>query len=63
MRSGTRREELLLDKEELEATYAVRKALNGMKADEALERILEMFMRTRSNSDFVAAVKKTKFLV
>ena len=61
-RSGTRREELLLSKEELEAAYLVRKALGGMKSDEALERILEMFMRTRSNKDFIAAVKRTKFI-
>ena len=61
-RSGTRREELLLSREELEASYLMRKALGGMKSDEALERILEMFMRTRSNKDFIAAIKRTKFL-
>ena len=61
-RSGTRREELLLSREELEATYLMRKALGGLKSDEALERILEMFMRTRSNKDFIAAIKRTKFL-
>lgn len=61
-RSGTRREELLLSREELEATYLMRKALGSMKSDEALERILEMFMRTRSNKDFIAAIKRTKFL-
>lgn len=61
-RSGTRREELLLNREELEAAYLMRKALNGMKADEALERILEMFMRTKSNKDFISAIKKTKFI-
>lgn len=61
-RSGTRREELLLSRDELEAAYMMRKALNGMKSDEALERILEMFMRTKSNRDFIAAIKKTKFI-
>ena len=61
-RSGTRREELLLSKDELEAAYMMRKALGGMKSDEALERILEMFMRTRSNKDFITAIKRTKFL-
>lgn len=61
-RSGTRREELLLSREELEATYLMRKALSGMKSDEALERIIEMFMRTRSNKDFIAAIKRTKLV-
>ena len=60
MRSGTRREELLLSREELDAAYAMRKALNGMKADEALERILDMFMHTEDNKAFVQMMKKTK---
>lgn len=59
-RSGTRREELLLTKEELEASYAMRKALNGMKADEALERILDMFMHSEDNKAFVGMMKRTK---
>lgn len=59
-RSGTRREELLLTKEELEAAYAMRKALNGMKADEALERILDMFMHSEDNKAFVGMMKRTK---
>ena len=58
--SGTRREELLLSKEELEASYTMRKALNGMKSDEALERILDMFMHTEDNKAFVSAIKRTK---
>ena len=41
-RSGTRREELLLSKEELEGMYVMRKALGGMKSEEALEQILDM---------------------
>ena len=59
-RSGTRREELLLSKEELDASYAMRKALNGMKSDEALERILDMFMHTEDNRAFVSMMKRTK---
>ena len=59
-RSGTRREELLLSKEELDASYAMRKALNGMKSDEALERILDMFMHTEDNKAFVSMMKRTK---
>ena len=59
-RSGTRREELLLSREELDASYAMRKALNGMKSDEALERILDMFMHTEDNKAFVSMMKRTK---
>ncbi len=61
-RSGTRREELLLSKDEMDAMYIMRRALGGMKSDEALERIVEMFMRTRSNDEFVNVMKRTKFL-
>lgn len=61
-KSGTRREDLLLNEEELEAINIMRKALNGMKADEAADRILDMFSRTRSNAEFVNTVKKMKFI-
>ena len=61
-RSGTRREELLLDKDELEAVYLMRKALGGMKSEEALEHIIDMFMRTRSNMEFIANIKRTKII-
>ena len=61
-KSGTRREDLLLDAEELEAINIMRKALNGMKADEAVEKILDMFVRTRDNREFVEMVKKIKLL-
>lgn len=59
-KSGTRREELLLSKEEMEAAYMMRKALNGMKADEALERILDMFMHSEDNKAFINMMRKTK---
>ncbi len=61
-KSGTRREDLLLAPEELEAINIMRKALNGLKADEATDRILEMFMRTRNNNEFVQMVKRNKFI-
>jgi len=59
-KSGTRREDLLLTANELEAINVMRKALNGMKADEAADRILQMFSRTRTNSEFVSLVRKNK---
>ena len=58
-KSGTRREDLLLSKEELEAVDIMRKALNGMKSDEALENILNMFAHTKDNKEFVQTVKTT----
>jgi len=42
-KSGTRREELLLNKEEQDAVYIIRKALNSMKSDEAVDNLLNMF--------------------
>lgn len=61
-KSGTRREDLLLNSEELEAINIMRRALNGMKPDEATDRILDMFSRTRSNNEFVQMVKRNKFI-
>ena len=60
VKSGTRREDLLLDQDEQEAVYIMRKAFNGMKADEAVENILNMFVHTKNNKEFVDLVKKRK---
>ena len=61
-KSGTRRDDLLLTRQEQEAVDIVRKALNGMRADEAVENILNMFSRTSNNEEFIQLVKKTKIL-
>ena len=61
-RSGTRREDLLLDREEQEAVDIMRKALNGMRQDEAVENILNLFARTRNNREFIQMVKKTRLV-
>ncbi len=61
-KSGTRREDLLLSPEELEAVDHMRKALNGMRSDEAVGNILNMFSRTRSNKELIQMVKKTKLI-
>ena len=60
-KSSTRREDLLLSREELEAINIMRKALNTLKPEEAVEKILDMFSRTRNNMEFVGMVKKIKF--
>ena len=61
-KSGTRREDLLLSEEEAEAINIMRKALNGLKPDETTDRILDMFARTKNNQEFVAMVKKNRFV-
>ncbi len=61
-KSGTRREDLLLTKEEQEAVYTMRKSLNGLKPEEAVDNILNMFSRTQDNNEFVQLVKRTKFI-
>ena len=61
-KSGTRREDLLLTPDEQEAVYNMRRALNSLKAEDAVEQILNMFSRTKNNEEFVQTAKKQKFL-
>ncbi len=60
-KSGTRREDLLLNEDEYEAINILRKATTGIKPEEAVDRILDMFARTKDNTEFVNMVKKTKW--
>ena len=62
LKSGTRREDLLLSKEEQEAVESMRRALNGLRPEEAVDNILNMFSRTRNNEELIQMVKKTKFI-
>jgi transcription termination factor Rho len=61
-KSSTRRDDLLLSQTEMEATYLMRKAFNSIKSDDAVERIIEMFLKTKTNSEFVETIKKTKIV-
>lgn len=61
-KSGTRREDLLLDKEEQEAVYIMRRALNGMKSEDAVENILNLFVHTRTNRELVAQVRRQRYV-
>lgn len=61
-KSGTRREDLLLTKEEQGAVDSMRRALNGMRPEEAADNILNMFSRTRNNKELMQLVKKTKLI-
>ena len=60
--SGTRRDDLLLDSEEIEAINNIRRAFNGMKAEEAVDKVVEMFNKTKNNREFVETAKKFKFI-
>lgn len=61
-KSSTRRDDLLLNQQEMEATYLMRRALNGMKPEESLERIIDNFIKTKSNKEFIEIIKKTKLI-
>ena len=62
LKSGTRREDLLLSKVEQEAVESMRKGLNGLRQEEAVDNILNMFSRTKNNEELIQMVKKTKFI-
>lgn len=61
LKSGTRRDDLLLTKEEAEAVDLVRKATNTLKPEDAVEKVLDLFARTRTNREFVETSKKMRF--
>jgi transcription termination factor Rho len=57
-KSSTRREDLLLNSEELAAINSLRKGFNGMKADDAVDQCINLFSKTRNNTEFVRMVEK-----
>lgn len=61
-KSGTRREDLLLTPEEIEAVNMMRRAFNGMKGDEAVDRVIELFTHTKNNVEFVHMMKKLRIV-
>ena len=60
-KSSTRRDDLLLNTQEIETNRQMHRVLSGMKSEDALERIIELFMHTRSNKEFMEYMKKTRF--
>ena len=58
-KSGTRREELLLSKDEISVVTALHKELSGSRSEEFLEQMLDLFKRTRSNAEFVELTKRS----
>lgn len=61
LKSGTRRDDLLLSKEEADCVDIIRKATNTLKPEDAVEKILDLFARTRTNREFVEMSKKMRF--
>ncbi|MCL2740992.1 MAG: transcription termination factor Rho [Oscillospiraceae bacterium] len=53
VKSGTRREDLLMTPKELEAVYAIRKAMSNMETAEITELLISKFMQTKTNGDFI----------
>ena len=60
-RSSTRRDDLLLTPDELDAINMIRRAFNGVKSEEAVNQVLDLFSKTRNNGEFVSIVKKQKW--
>ena len=51
----------LLSREEAEAVDIIRKATNSLKPEDAVEKILDLFARTRNNREFVENAKRIRF--
>ena len=60
-KSSTRRDDLLLTQDEKDASYRIRKAFSAMRTDEALEKIIDLFRKTRNNREFVEMIRKIRF--
>lgn len=58
-RSGTRRDDLLLDNDEQEAVYFMHREMNGSRSDETIEEILKLFTRTSNNREYIQLIKKS----
>jgi transcription termination factor Rho len=59
-RSKTRKEELLLEPDELERVWLLRKVLNEMNASEAVELLIERMRRTKNNQEFLNTLHQTE---
>lgn len=56
-KSGTRKEELLLSKEELETVFNLRKTMSSMNTQEMTEQLMEQMVATKSNEEFIERMK------
>lgn len=61
-KSSTRRDDLLLSQQEMEANFLMRRALNSIRSDDAVERIIGMFSQTKTNVEFIDMVRRTRIV-
>ncbi len=61
-KSGTRRDDLLLTPDEMNGIMTIRKSLNGLKAEEAVDKVLDLFSKTKTNGEFISMVKNIKWI-
>jgi len=59
-KSGTRREDLLMSQDELEAVWTMRRAMANIGTQEVTENIIDQLAHTKNNADFIRLIKKTK---
>jgi transcription termination factor Rho len=57
-KSGTRKEELLIPKEDLNRIWVLRKVLNPLSPVEAMELLIDKISKTKTNADFLASMQK-----
>lgn len=57
-KSGTRREDLLLTPDEEAAVMTMRRATSSLRAEEATEKILDLFVKTKNNREFISMLNK-----
>ena len=62
LRSGTRRDDLLLSREETEAMEVIRRATNSSKQEDTIEKILDLFAKTRTNREFVDEIRRRRYV-
>jgi transcription termination factor Rho len=62
-KSGTRREDLLMSQDELEAVWTMRRAMANIGTQEVTEHIIDQLAHTKTNADFIKIIKKTKLEV
>jgi transcription termination factor Rho len=57
-KSGTRREDLLMEKDELDAVWLMRRAMSNYGTQEVTEIIIDLMAKTRNNGDFIQIIRK-----
>ena len=61
VRSGTRREDLLLTPDEYSAINTIRRSFNGLSSEQAVTQALNLFSKTRTNGEFINMVRKVQW--